>query len=233
MSSQSKLWYLENNQLLKGLSQKEMMNLEKNTVMKTASKDQYIYFPEEPSTSIYFLKEGRIKIGSYSDDGRENIKAILKPGEIFGELSLAGEEKRTDFAQAMDDNVVICTMSMKEMEGMMEKNAHLGIRVTKLIGFRLKRVERKIDDLIFKDAKTRILEFLIDMTKSIGKKVGDEILVKHYLTHQDIANLTASSRQTVTTVLNELKEKELIYFERKSFLIHDIEKIYEVYGLYK
>jgi len=233
MSSQSKLWYLENNQLLKGLSKKEMLNLEKNTVMKTASKDQYIYFPEEPSTSIYFLKEGRIKIGSYSDDGRENIKAILKPGEIFGELSLAGEEKRTDFAQAMDDNVVICTMSMREMEGMMEKNANLSIRVTKLIGFRLKRVERKIDDLIFKDAKTRIIEFLIDMTKSSGKKVGDEILVKHYLTHQDIANLTASSRQTVTTVLNELKEKELIYFERKSFLIHDIEKIYEVYNLYK
>lgn len=233
MATQSKLWYLENNKLLKGLSQKEMMHLEKTTVMKTASKDQYIYFPEEPSSSIYFLKEGRIKIGSYSEDGRENIKAILKPGEIFGELSLAGEEKRTDFAQAMDDNVVICTISMSEMKEMMQKNASLGLKVTKLIGFRLKRMERKLDDLIFKDAKTRIIEFLIDTAKESGKKVGDEIFVKHYLTHQDIANLIASSRQTVTTVLNELKEKKLIYFERKSFLIHDIEKIYEVYDLHK
>ena len=171
MATQSKLWYLENNSLLQGLSEEEMMNFMKKTVMKKATKNQYIYFPEEPSSSMYFLKEGRIKIGSYSEDGRENIKAILKPEEIFGELSLAGEEKRTDFAQAMDDNVLICAISKNDMEQMMHKNPGLGIRITKLIGFRLRKMERKIDDLIFKDSRTRIIDFIRDMAMENGVKV--------------------------------------------------------------
>ena len=80
---------------------------------QSIKKGEYIYFPEESSKNIYFLKEGRVKIGSYSDDGKEIIKAILQPGEIFGELSLVGEEKRSDFAQAMDNNVIICSMQMQ------------------------------------------------------------------------------------------------------------------------
>lgn len=225
MSSKTKLWYLENINLFKGMSEKQMMDVEKRTIMKTPAKDQYIYFPEEPSRSLYFLKEGRIKIGSYSNDGKESIKAILKPGEVFGELSLAGEDKRNDFAQAMDDNVVICAMGMEDMEYMMQMNSKLGLKVTRLIGLRLRKTERKLEDLIFKDARTRIVELIKDMAKEEGKKVGDETLLKHNLTHQDFANLTATSRQLVTTVLNELKAKDIIHLERKKMLIRDLEKL--------
>lgn len=225
MSSKTKLWYLENINLFGGMSEKQMMEVEKRTIMKTPAKDQYIYFPEEPSRSLYFLKEGRIKIGSYSNDGKESIKAILKPGEVFGELSLAGEDKRNDFAQAMDDNVVICAMGMEDMEYMMQMNSKLGLKVTRLIGLRLRKTERKLEDLIFKDARTRIVELIKDMAKEEGKKVGDETLLKHNLTHQDFANLTATSRQLVTTVLNELKAKDIIHLERKKMLIRDLEKL--------
>ena len=78
MATQTKLWYLENINLFKGMSMKDMKEVERRTTMKIAEKDQYIYFPEDPSTSVYFLKEGKVKIGSYSDSGRENIKAILE-----------------------------------------------------------------------------------------------------------------------------------------------------------
>jgi CRP/FNR family cyclic AMP-dependent transcriptional regulator len=193
--------------------------------MKSAKKGQYIYFPDEPSTTVFFLKEGSIKIGSYSDDGKEITKAILKPGEIFGELSLVGEDIRQDFAQALDNEVKICAMSMSDMEAMMEVNPRLSLNVTKLIGLRLRKTERKLNDLVFKDVRTRIVDFLIDLAKEDGTAVGDEIMIKHKLTHQDIANLTATTRQTVTTVLNELKEKDLIYMERKKFLIRNINKL--------
>lgn len=224
MSEKSKLWYLENFNLFESMNGKELKIVAEQTKMKEWGKGQYIYFPEDPSTSIFFLKKGRIKIGSYSEDGRESIRAVIQPGEIFGELALVGEEKRNDFAQALDDDVLICAMSMQDMERHMETNNKLSIKVTKLMGLKLKRTQTKLNDLLFKDARSRIVDFVRNLAIEQGTKIGDEYVVKHPFTHQDIANLTASSRQTVTTVLNELKEKDLLYMERKKFLIRDIDK---------
>ncbi len=225
MSAETRLWHLENFNLLESLSTNEKMKMAQMIRDRFINKGEYIYFPEEASRNIYFLKEGRVKIGTYSDDGKEIIKAILHPGEIFGELSLVGEEKRSDFAQAIDSKVVICSMQMRDMEMMMQQNPALNFKVTKLIGFRLRKVERRLEALIFKDARTRIIDLIKDLAAEQGKKIGDEILVKHFLTHQDIANLTATSRQTVTTVLNDLKDKDLIYMERNKFLIRDINRL--------
>lgn len=225
MSDRSKLWYLENFNMLSGLTAAEMVEVEDKTVMMNAKKGQFIYFPEDPSKSVFFLKEGRVKIGNTSEEGRENIKAILQPGEVFGELGLAGEEKREDFAQALDNNVVICAMSLDDMEALMQRNPNMTMRVTKLIGTRLRKMERRLRSLIFKDARTRIIDFIREMAEENGTPVGDEVLIKHSLTHQDIANLTASSRQTVTTVLNELKGKNVINFERKRIMVRDVKKL--------
>ncbi|MCH8316992.1 MAG: Crp/Fnr family transcriptional regulator [Bacteroidetes bacterium] len=225
MATNTKFWYLENFILFNCLSKDEMGDLAQKVTMRNCSKDKFIYFPDEPSRNIYFLKEGRVKIGSYSEDGKEIIKTILQPGEIFGELSITGEEKRNDFAQALDDNVMICVMNIKDMEELMEKNTKLGMRLTKLIGFRLRKVERRLESLIFKDARTRIVDLIKDMATEDSKMVGTETLIMNNLTHQDMAKLTATSRQTVTTVLNELREKNLIYFDRKRILIRDIDKL--------
>ncbi|MBN4081691.1 Crp/Fnr family transcriptional regulator [bacterium AH-315-C07] len=222
MAEKTKIWYLENFNLFKGLSKAEMMELGERSVMKTASKNQFIYFPDEPSSTVFLLKEGKVKLGSYSDDGKEIIKAILQGGEIFGELGLAGEETRSDFALALDDDVTICAVGQNVLEDMMKKNPNLGLKITKIIGFRFRKLERRLESLVFKDARTRVVEFLKDQGIEQGEKVGDETLIRNFLTHQDIANLTATSRQTVTTVLNELREKDLIYFDRKRILIRDL-----------
>ena len=225
MSTETCLWHLENFNLLKALSMMEKMKMAKRVKDSQVKKNEYIYFPEDPSSSIFFLKKGRVKIGTYSDDGKEIIKTILGAGEIFGELSLVGEGKRKDFAMALDNDVTLCALGMEDMEEMMEENANLSLKVTKLIGFRLQKTERRLESLIFKDARSRIIDFIVDMGKEKGKPIGKEILVKHFLTHQDIANLTATSRQTVTTVLNELKENNHIHLERNQFLIRDIDQL--------
>lgn len=222
MATETKLWHLENFNLFKTLSAFEKIEMSTKVKHSNMKKNDYVYFPDDPSSSIFFLKNGRVKIGTYSDSGKEIIKAILNPGEVFGELSLVGQEKRNDFAIALDNNIVVCSLGMKEMEEMIEKDPLIGIKVTKLIGFRLQKIERRLESLVFKDARTRLVDFIIDIANEKGKAIGKEILVKHNLTHMDIANLTATSRQTVTTVLNELKEKNLIHLERNKFLIRDI-----------
>lgn len=225
MNPNSKLWYLEKIDLLNDLTEEELKELDTKTTMKTAERDSYIYFPNEPSKVVFFLKEGRVKIGSYSDDGKEVIKTILYPGEMFGELGLAGYENRKDWAKALDDNVRFCTLSVEDALAIMRSNPDFNIKVTKQIGDRLVKLERKLESLIFKDSRTRIIDFIRDLGTERGRRVGFETLIEHNLTHQDMANLTATSRQTVTTILNELKADNLINFDRKSILIRDLDKL--------
>ena len=224
-SAESRLWYLENFNLFAGLAKEDLKEVARIATHREAKKDQYIYFPEEPSSSVFFLKQGKVKLGTYSEDGKELIKTILSDGEVFGELAITGEEKRRDFAQSLDDNVVICAMTREEMVKLMSEHPKLSYQITKLIGLRLQRTERRLHDLLFKDARTRVIDLLIEMAEKSGRKIGDEILVKHHFTHKDMANLTATSRQTVTTIINELKDKDLLYTERKKFLIRDISKL--------
>ncbi len=221
-ATESKLWYLEQMNLFKNLTEQEMKKIDEQSVMHAADKNQFIYFPEEPSKVIYFLKRGRVKIGSYSEDGKEILKTILYPGEVFGEMGIIGESKRKDFAIAIDKDTRLCTLSVEGMKGIMNSNPALSLGVTTLIGEKLRKMELKLESVIFKDARTRIIYLIKEMGKDYSQRVGEETLIKHNLTHQDIANLTATSRQTVTTVLNELKEMNLIYMERNRFLVRDL-----------
>ena len=88
-------------------------------------------------------------------------------------------------------------------------------------------MDSAIESLVFKDDWTRIIEFLNDTAIDKVQKVGFEIMIKIHLTHKDIASLTGTSRQTVTTVMNELREKNLINFDRRRILIRDMDKLGE------
>ncbi|WP_255518088.1 Crp/Fnr family transcriptional regulator [Fulvivirga sp. M361] len=188
-------------------------------------KNDFIYFPNEKAKYVYMIADGRVKIGHYTEDGKEVVKAILSAGEMFGELALTGEETRTDFAQAMDDETSVCPMSIEDMQALMADDKELSFKIYKLIGLRIRRLERKVELLVFKDARTRIIEFLKEAAAWKGRKVGFETMIPTRLTHKDIANLTGTSRQTVTTILNELKESNLINFDRRKILIRDLDKL--------
>jgi len=222
MSSQNNIWYFEDIDLYNILCPHKAPSLKEKHTLRKYSKDAFIYFEDDQSDQIYLIAEGRVKIGSYTEDGREITKAILSAGEIFGELALIGQEKRSDFSQSMDDNTTICPMNIEEMKELMAQNKALNFKIYKLLGLRIKKMERKIESLVFKDSRTRIVEFLRDWAIEKGKKVGFETMMKNYLTHKDIASLTGTSRQTVTTILNELKEKNIINFDRRRILIRDM-----------
>lgn len=188
-------------------------------------KNQFVYLPDDKATYLYMVSDGRIKIGHYLTDGKEVVKSILTKGEIFGELALAGEIIRGDFAQAMDQDTCICPISIEDLKVQMGENSELSFKLLKLVGLRLMKLERKLELLVFKDARTRVIEFLKDAAAWKGKKVGFETLIPTKLTHSDIAALTGLSRQTVTTILNELKENNLINFDRRKILIRDLKTL--------
>ena len=223
MGQESALWYLESVNLFNLLCPHKVKEMP-DDLYTSFKKDQFVYFPKERATHIYMIATGRVKIGHYIDGGKEVVTAILGTGELFGELALAGEEERKDFAQALD-NVTICPLRIDDLKELMTENKELSFRLLKLVGLRLMKLERKLELLVFKDARTRIIEFLKDSAAWKGKKVGFETMIPTQLTHKDIAALTGTSRQTVTTILNELKEQNLINFDRRKILIRDLEQL--------
>ena len=224
MADKSKLWHLENFNLFQGLNQDNMMLLDKITSDKEFPKSHPIYFPNEPSSSIYFLKQGRVKLTRTSPDGKEMILALVNPGEVFGELAMMDDGDRTDLAVAVD-NCMICAVSKDDFKMFLEKNPGLNLKITKLIGLKLRKYSERIEELVFKDAPQRVVSFLLNLASDHGKKIGSEIFVKPFLTHQNIAELTACSRQTVNSVLTELREKGVIDFDRRKLVIHDNEEL--------
>ena len=225
MGKESALWYFESVDLYDVLCPHKVKVMGDKHSFHHFKKDEFIFFPDEPATHIYMIADGRVRIGHFLDNGKEVVSAILSMGEIFGELALAGEEKRKDFAQSMDDKTSVCPLSIEDLKLLMYDNRELSFKMLKLVGLRLIKLERKMELLVFKDARTRIVEFLKDTASWKGKKVGYETLITTKLTHKDIASLTGTSRQTVTTIMNELKDQNLINFDRRRILIRDLESL--------
>jgi CRP-like cAMP-binding protein len=220
----TKFWYLENFNIFKDLNEESMQELSRITSMRDIPKNQPIYFPQEPSNSIFFLKKGRVKLTRISNDGKEMILALVTKGEVFGEMAYLDEAERKEFATSLDD-CLVCAINKNEFKEFVDRNPELNLRITKLIGLKLKKYSERIEELVFKDAEQRLVSFLLRLADENGKQIGDEIFVKPFLKHQDIAELTATSRQTVNSILTDLREKKVINFDRKKLIIYNREKL--------
>ncbi len=219
-----KLWYLENFSMLHLLSKEEMKELDAMAEMRNTPKNQVIYFPEDTSNTVYLLKSGKIKISKISFSGKEIILALLGPGEIFGELSLLGQEKREEIAEVTED-AVICSVSLSHFEAMLQQNPKFSLQITKLIGFRLKKIQQRLENLVFKTAEQRVRFFIKEVAEEHGRKIlmnDEEREVKLKLSHEEIAKLSATSRQTVNTVLNELGKKGIISYDRRRIFVRKL-----------
>jgi CRP-like cAMP-binding protein len=218
MLHRDKFWYISTNKLFSGLNEKdkgEMLSHLKEAVVK---KGSFVYSAGDRAETMYILKEGSIKISRFSEDGKELTLDMLKPGDIFGELVLAGEEERETIAQAQEDSF-ICTIKRTDFENLIGKNPSLSLTITKLMGLRLRRIENRLEEMIFKDVRMRILSTLNQMAGKYGLPVPEGIEIAVKLSHQDIANLIGSTRETVTLELNNLKRAGQVLIKKRSIII--------------
>lgn len=179
-------------------------------------KEDYIYFEEDTANKVYLIENGKVKIGYYTESGEEVVKAILSKGELFGEKAILGEEKRDEFAMSLDNSTAICPVGVDTMHDLMRNNRSFSFRVYKLIGFRIKRLERRLELIMFKDAETRVEEFLKELAQEYGyccSETGDTV-IKHPYTQKDIAHLIGTSRPTFNSIMNKFKEANRIDFKR-------------------
>lgn len=215
------IWYFEDINLFKILCPHKYPAYTKTHSLSNYKKSDYIYFEEDSANKIYLIDKGKVKLGYYTEDGDEVIKAILTKGEIFGEKALLGIDKRNEFAQSIDNTTSICPVSKDALFSIMRDNVSVSFKIYKFIGLRIKRLERHLQLLLFKDTKTRLLEFLNELCEEYAydcEETGDKV-INHPYTQKDIATLIGTSRPTLNTLLNELKEEGTIDFNRKEIRI--------------
>lgn len=221
----TKTKYLEQVSLFEDLTHEDLIDLASISEVKKYTKHQIIYRVEDTPEEIVILINGIVKIISKSDEGREVIKTIIHPKSIFGIESISGQLERTNTAKSIDKDLICLTINSVDFKTYLKENWFLTEKFIAMLGRRLRYTEERFESLVFKDARERIIDFLKDNAKENGRQVGLEMLIKHSLTQQDIANYTGTSRQTVTYVLNDLKRQNQIYFKRKSILIRDMENL--------
>ena len=215
------IWYLENVNLFKILCPHKFAEYKNCHTFNEYNKRDYVYFEEDTSNKVYLIEKGKVKIGYYTEQGDEVVKAILTKGELFGEKAILGEEKRNEFAQSIENNTSICPIGVTVLHDLMRDNKTFTLNIYKFIGFRIQKLERRLQLLLFKDAKTRLLEFLDELCEDYGvgcEKTG-KMKVKHPYTQKDIANLIGTSRPTLNVIMNELREDKVIDFYRNEILL--------------
>ncbi|MDY8137750.1 Crp/Fnr family transcriptional regulator [Aquimarina sp. 2201CG5-10] len=220
----STIWFFEDADLFKMLCPHKFKRFKEEHDFDAYKKSDYIYFEEDSANKVYLIEKGKVKIGYYSEDGQEVIKAILTKGEIFGEKAILGENRRTEFAQSVDNTTSICPIDVDTMHELMRDNRSFSLNIYKFIGMRFKRLERRLQLLLFKDTKTRLLEFLDELKEDYGyccPNTGDTV-IQHPYTQKDIANLIGASRPTLNIILNELKESNILDFNRKEIRLKNV-----------
>lgn len=205
---ETKTWYLKKADLFSWMSPGEIEEMARTTEMVPCRKKESFYFSDEPSRRVYLVKKGKIKLFRTTADGREIILDILGPGEIFGELALAGEEFRSHSAEALEDGLV-CIIPRRIFEEMARRHPDFAFRIIKLIGFRFRSLESRIEDLAFQNVQDRLLLTLRNLAQRHGIPEGNGA-IRLPVTQANLAFLIGATREAVADQLKELKREGLV-----------------------
>ncbi len=232
MNGDEKFFLIRNYNLWSHISDEEYEELNLVHHFIEAGKGEYVYFDSHNHNKLYFLKGGTIKIGHIDNDGKEVIKEIIKEGEVFGQFTLERNNLNGEFAQAYKSDVSLCAFNIEDFEMLLKKKPELAFHFSKQVGQKLHRLQNRLVNLLHKDVRTRLLNFLIMLAQQDGTTSdGDMYIVHNYLTHEDIAQLIASSRQTITTMLNEMEAEGLVEVTRQIIKITSVKILQKMAGV--
>lgn len=224
MNSDLKYWYLHEHKLFRNLSFSEIDALCILKRFKKSKKNEIIDLPFSEKERIYFLKHGSIKLVKINDHGDELLLDILQKGDLFGDLNLEKNTERNEFFKVVSDEAIICTFFRENLEEVMQKKPDFALNYIKFIGFNFKKIQNSYKNILFKDAKTRLL-LLLNMIIEKESPQNSSFVLPNYLTQKDIAQLICTTRQTIISLFKELEQEDILHYSQKEIIILDMQKI--------
>ena len=232
MSTDQQFLLIRNYDLFSHISDEEYEELNLIHHFLEAEKGDYIYFDSQYHNKLYFLKGGTIKIGFINDDGKEVVREIIREGEVFGQFTLERNNLNGEFAQAYKEDVSLCAFNIEDFEKLLRKKPDIAFHFTKQVGQKLRKFQNRLVNLLNKDVKTRLVNFLLMLAREEGETIDkDSYVIENFMTHEDIAQLIGSSRQTVTTMLNELEHESLVHVTRQIIKVPSVKNLQKLVGV--
>ena len=188
------------------------------------AKGSILFKEGDDGEHLYIIIDGKLKLGTSSGDGRENLLSILGPGEMFGELSLFDPGPRTSTATAVTDAKLL-SLSHEKVIPWLRQNPEVSLQLLTRLSQRLRRTNEAVGDLVFSDVPGRVAKALIDLGDRFGKTTPEGLLVNHDLTQEELAQLVGASRETVNKALADFAGRGWLKLDGRSVLITDVERL--------
>lgn len=230
-ASQSELdkqGYLRDIDIFQDLSPDEVDALGKRAPMQNVEAGAIFYSPEDASEVLFILKAGRVRIYRLSADGKALTTAIIEAGTIFGEMAILGQGMHDSYAEALMP-CVLCLMSRDDVKRLLLGDQRIALRITETMGRRLLEAERRLSDFAFKSLPERIATMLVTLAEREPSRFSmwpvragrREIR----FTHEQLAEMVGTHRETATKVLNDWREQGLIELKRGKVVLLDLEAL--------
>ena len=219
-----KLWHLRSCTLFQELSSEQLSRLESRSRLRCFAAHQPIYLPSEAADTVCLLTAGLVKVCHLTADGQESILAFVEPGTLFGEVALLEADQRDEYVESIERSSVVM-ISAAEIIRLMNERSDVAVRVTRLIGLRRHRIERRLRNQLFLCNRDRLQHLLLDLAEQFGSQRDGGIHLGIRLSHQELASVIGSTRETVTVLLVQLRSEGLITIGRRRLFLADPERL--------
>jgi CRP/FNR family cyclic AMP-dependent transcriptional regulator len=210
--------------LLAGLDDDAAQSLLSSMTPLRMERGDVLFHEGDRGDRLYIIAEGKIKLGRSSADGRENLLAILGPGEMFGELSLFDPGPRTATATAVAETQLLA-LGNDQLQEYLTQRPRVATTMLAALARRLRRTNESLADLVFTDVPGRVAKALLDLSKRFGRPTEDGIMVSHDLTQEELAQLVGASRETVNKALADFATRGWLRLEARAVLLQDVERL--------
>jgi len=202
-------WFLKHCQLFERLSTEELRGLEAVSQFRRFPAGSPVYLPSDRAQTVLLLVAGRVKICQLTAEGKELILALIDPGELFGELALFDSEARNELAETVESSTLVA-LPGEALTRLLERHAELSLGITRLVGFRRRRIEQRLKNLLFQPLRLRLIHLLLELAQRYGRNTPEGVLIDIRLSQQNLAAIIGSSREGVTLGLGELVASGLL-----------------------
>jgi len=178
-----------------------------------------VFTQSQPVTALFILKAGRVRVFRVTEDGKALTMAILEPGAVFGEMLLVGQRMYDNYAEAIEDSA-ICQLSVAEVERFLLSDPRIAIRISRLLGEQVVRLEERLTDLALRPLVARVASTLLKLSEAAPPaRFGHAPVVK--LTHEQLAGLLGATREATSKTMAEFAARNVIRQGRGRIIIQD------------
>ena len=215
-----KLGLLRASDLFHELSEEQMGDVERMTVMTSCERGRLVYTPGETGEALFLLKKGKVHIYRITPEGKKLVTAVIAPGTLFGQMEFTGTTLSESYAEAQEDSI-LCVMSRHDIEELVLRYPSIGLRLMGHLSRRMKELEERLEEGLLRDMPARVAAALLRLAES---QETNEIKT----THQELADSLGTYRETVTNTLGQFQSKCVVSLERGRVVIKDKEALREI-----